>query len=92
MTGSSGWRLAVVPVGLTLSAFFAVTFLLCVLAGLALGAQGMRMALEAVLPGFVWISGTSILIGLAWALIYAWYVALVAVPIYNVAQRLSVRA
>ncbi len=91
MTGSSDWGQAIVPVGLTLSAFFTVTFLLCVLAGLAFGAPGMRMALEAVLPGFVWISGASLLVGLAWVVVSAWDVALVALPIHAGVQRILAR-
>ncbi len=75
--------LSVVPLGLTLSTFFAVTYVLCILAALLLQAPGMRMAFEAVIPGFVWLDATSVLFGLLWSAALGWYVAILFVPIRN---------
>lgn len=87
MQSAEGQPLSIVPLAVTLSAFFAVTFLLCLVAGLILPTSGMRMALEAVLPGFVWLGLTSVIVGLFWSLAYAWYIAVLLVPIRNYVYR-----
>lgn len=84
--------LSIVPLAITLSAFFAVTFLICLVAGLILPTAGMRMMLEAVLPGFVWLSLTSVIVGLFWAVAYAWYIAVLFVPIRNYVYRQYAKA
>lgn len=75
--------LSIVPVGCTLSVFFAVSFILCLLAALVLPAQGMQMAFEAVFPGFVWLTAASVVLGLFWTAFYGWYIAVLFVPIRN---------
>ena len=76
-------RLAVVPLGLSLAAFFVITYLLCVLFGFILPLESMHRLLPMLLPGFVWLTWPAFLIGLAWAFVYGWYVAVVFVPLYN---------
>lgn len=75
--------LSIVPLGCTLSVFFAVSFILCLLAALVLPAQGMQMVFEAVFPGFVWLNAASVVLGLFWTVFYGWYIAVLFVPIRN---------
>lgn len=80
-------RMSIVPLGFTLSAFFVVTFILCLLAGLILPMAGMRMIIEAVVPGFVWLTFGSIVLGVIWAVAIGWYIAAIFVPIRNAVYR-----
>jgi hypothetical protein len=76
-------RFAIVPLGLSLSSFFAITYLLCVLYGLVLSDAGMHQLLAAMLPGFTWLTWTSFFVGLIWSIAFGWYVAVVFAPLYN---------
>lgn len=68
----------------SLAIFGAVTFVVCVLYGLIVPEPlHMTGALEAVLPGFRWLTVTGLLIGLAESFLYGAYAGLVFVPIYN---------
>ena len=73
--------------GLSVSLFLAITFILCVLFDLMFPAYAMNQTWSALLPGFVWISWTSFALGLFEALTYGWYVGIVFVPIYNLITR-----
>ncbi|WP_139257571.1 hypothetical protein [Natronohydrobacter thiooxidans] len=66
MTASDFRPMTIMPLGLTLSVFLVVSFILCLLAALVLPEPGMRMVLEALLPGFVWLSATGVIVGLLW--------------------------
>lgn len=79
--------LSIVPMGVTLSGFFAATYVLCLLAALVLPTQGMRLVFEAVIPGFVWLTATSAVLGLLWVVFIGWYIAIIFVPIRNYAFR-----
>lgn len=83
MSSSDFRPLSIVPVGFTLSGFFATTYVLCLLAALVLPAQGMRMVFEALVPGFVWLTAGSAILGLLWAIFIGWYFAVIFVPIRN---------
>lgn len=73
-----------VPLGHALSLFLAITFVLCVLWGLATPpALHMHRAWEALLPGFEWLSLQGFLYGLIGAYLYGWYTAVVFVPLYR---------
>lgn len=76
-------RIAMVPLGMSIGTFFAVTYVLCVLFGLLVSAQGMHQLLPMLLPGFTWITWSSFLLGLAWAFALGWYIAVVFTPVYN---------
>lgn len=80
---STTTRLAIVPLGLTLGTFFAVTYVLCVLFGLFVSDRGMHQLLAQLLPGFTWITWPSFLLGLVWSVVYGWYVAVVFTPLFN---------
>lgn len=74
-------RLSVVALGISLSAFLGISFLLCVVLGLVL--PGLPMPWLQFLPGFTWLTWPSLLLGLAESVAYGWYVALVFVPLFN---------
>jgi hypothetical protein len=78
-------RLTIKGTALALVIFFDLTFTLCVLWGLALPqvhAKGVQI-LEAIMPGFTWLTPQSYLIGLAWNTVWALYIAVVFVPLFN---------
>jgi hypothetical protein len=80
---STTTRLAIIPLGLTLGTFFAITYVLCVLFGLFVSDRGMHQFLAQLLPGFTWITWPSFLLGLVWSVVYGWYVAVVFTPLFN---------
>ncbi len=68
----------------SLALFGAVSFVVCVLYGLIVP-ETLHMTgfLEAVLPGFRWLTVGSLFIGLVESFLYGAYAGLVFVPIYN---------
>ncbi len=86
-TGIAGQKLSgplpVVTLGISLSLFLAVTFVLCVVYGLLVPKYPMYPAWAPFLPGFTWLTWTGFFIGLIESIAYGWYVALVFAPIYN---------
>ena len=78
---------SVVTLGLSLSAFLAVSFVLCIIGYLI--APGMPVKHEALaifLPGFELLSWQTFLLGLVESFIWGWYIAVVFGPIYNFFQ------
>jgi hypothetical protein len=78
-------RLTIRGTGLSLAIFLDITFVLCIAWGLLLPgihARGVPV-LEALLPGFTWLTPASFVLGLAEAFLYGLYVALVFVPLFN---------
>lgn len=75
---------SLMAVGHATSLFLAITFALCVGFDLMFPEHAMYRAWQDLLPGFVWLSWKSFLIGLIEAWAYGWYFALIWVPIYNV--------
>ncbi len=76
--------LPVVALGLSLSAFLAISYVLCIVGYLV--APGMPVKHEALaifLPGFELLSWKTFLVGLAESYAWGWYVALVFAPLYN---------
>jgi hypothetical protein len=81
---TTGTRLSIVPLGLTLAAFFGVTYVLCIVYGLAFADQGFHLTLmPMLLPGFSWLTWPAFFIGLAWSFAFGWYVAAVFAPLFN---------
>lgn len=68
----------------SLALFGAVTFVVCVSYGLIVP-ESLHMAsfLEAVLPGFRWLTLPGFLLGLVESFLYGAYVGIVYVPIHN---------
>lgn len=84
---STAGKLAIVPLGLTLSAFLVITYLLCILYGLLIHVGGFHQTLlPLLLPGFDWLSAPGFFIGLAWVFVFGWYVAIVYAPLHNFIQ------
>ena len=74
-----------VPFGLALSLFLAITYVLCIGHYLLFPGQkiGYQVLLPLFLPGFTWLSWGGFFIGLVDSLAYGWYVALIFVPLFN---------
>jgi len=76
-------RIPVVALGMSLGAFLALTFVLCVLFDLWFPEAAMYPLWAKLLPGFTWLSWPSFFLGLVESFAYGWYVALVFGPIFN---------
>ena len=70
-------------VGHATSFLLAISFILCVVFDLLFPDYAMYQSWQALVPGFVWLSWKSFIIGLIQAWAYGWYFALIWVPIYN---------
>ena len=73
----------VIALGMSLGFFLSVTFVLCVLFDLWFPGYAMNPSWAPLLPGFVWISWSSFVLGIAETFAYGWYVALIFAPLYN---------
>lgn len=74
--------LSIKTVGLSLSALFAMTYVLCVLWDLAFPGWAMRQVWQDLFPGFRWnIFG--VLVGLVEIVLYSFYSAAIFVLVYN---------
>lgn len=76
-------RLPVIALGLSLSAFISITYVLCVLFDLWFPGLAMYETWLKLLPGFTWLSWPSFFLGLVESFAYGWYVALVFGPLFN---------
>ena len=74
---------SLIAVGHATSFFLAISFVLCVIFDLLFPNYAMYQSWQALVPGFLWISWKSFLIGLIETWAYGWYFALIWVPIYN---------
>lgn len=86
-TAATG-RPGIVPLGLTLSAFLLITYLLCIGFGLAMP-DGLHMyqAWSPLLPGFEWLTLQGFLFGAVGAYAYGWYIAVLFVPLWRFFNR-----
>lgn len=82
MNGNS-MRIPVMPLGFSLSGFFAISYVLCVLFGLLVSVRPLHHELFELLPGFTWLDWPSFIVGLLWSIAAGWYVALVFAPLFN---------
>jgi len=79
-------RIPLVPLGVSLSAFLAVNYLLCILLGGVGGWDwGLHQPWLQFLPGFTWLTWPSFFLGLAESVAYGWYTALLFGGLYNLA-------
>ena len=85
--------LRIKPLALSLGSFASITYVLCVLWGLAVptGLATMSKFLGVLLPGFEWLSLGSFLLGVVESFLYGVYAAAVFVPLYNLFSRLNER-
>ena len=78
-------RLTIRGTAISLGLFFDVSFVLCVLWGLAVPqfhAKGVPL-LGAIIPGFTWLTPQSFVWGLVWSALLGIYVAVIFVPLFN---------
>lgn len=77
-------RIRVVVLGMSLSLFFGISFVACVLGFLLTPDLPItHQALSIFLPGFTLVSWASFCLGLVESLAWGWYIALIFAPIYN---------
>ena len=76
-------RLPVLALGTILSAFLAITYLLCVLYHVVFPNQVVTEMWFAMFPGFTWLTWQSFVLGLIESIALGWYAALVFGPLYN---------
>lgn len=73
---------ALVPLGLSLSIFLAVSFLLCAVADVLPWLQDFHL-LKALYPDVDWARPKMIGIGVVWAFLTGWYIAVGFGSLYN---------
>jgi len=83
LVAAQGPRIPVFAFGMSLGAFLAVTYVLCVVFDLLFPGQAMYQTWLRLLPGFTWLSWQSFLLGLVESFAYGWYVALIFGPLFN---------
>ncbi|KAB2916704.1 MAG: hypothetical protein F9K29_10685 [Hyphomicrobiaceae bacterium] len=69
--------------GLSLSSFFAISFLACILLGVILPDVGLHRPWLQFFPGFEWVTVRGVVIGLIWTQVYGWYTALILGSLFN---------
>ena len=82
-TSQAAPRLPLVPLGLSLSVFLVISYVLCVLLGLIWPGGGLHQPWLQFLPGFTWLTLPSFLLGLVEVIAYGWYSALIFAPLFN---------
>jgi len=82
--GSMHRHIPFLAFGLSLSLFFTISYVLCVMGYLLFPTLPVaHSSLSMFLPGFTLLSWRSFLLGLAESFVWGWYVTLVFVPLYN---------
>lgn len=69
--------------GLALSVFFVISYVLCIASGLVLPDWELHKPWLQFFPGFEWLTLQGVLIGLVESIIYAWYVAVLFGWLFN---------
>jgi hypothetical protein len=82
-SGTRTNRLALVPLGLSLGGFFAISFVACILLGVIVPDGTMHRPWLQFYPGFEWLTARSAVTGLVWTQVYAWWTALVFGSLHN---------
>ena len=78
--------------GLSLSLFFVISYLICIAGYLLLpGLPVQHAALSIFLPGFELLSWRSFCLGMAESFIWGWYITLVFGSLYNFFRRRMAR-
>jgi ABC-type transporter Mla maintaining outer membrane lipid asymmetry permease subunit MlaE len=78
--------LSIKTVGLSLSALFLVTHILCALLALLFPGGVMQQFWQGMFPGVGW-SIVGFLIGVVWSVVFGFYIAVIFVPVYNYLHR-----
>ena len=86
--GGQAASIRIVTLGLSLSVFFVISYVICIAGYLLLpGFPVQHEALSIFLPGFKLLTWQSYFLGLVESFIWGWYIALVFGPIYNFFSR-----
>ena len=82
----------IVTLGLSLSLFFVISYVICIAGYLLLpGLPVQHAALSIFLPGFELVSWRSFCLGMAESFVWGWYITLVVGPLYNFFRRRMAR-
>ena len=82
--GGQAASIRIVTLGLSLSVFFVISYVICIAGYLLLpGFPVQHSALSIFLPGFELLSWRSFCLGMAESFIWGWYIALVFGALYN---------
>ena len=76
-------RVPLVALGMSLSLFLLISYLLCVALGLLAPDWGLHRPWLEFLPGFTWLTWPSFFLGAVESFVFGWYIALVFAPLYN---------
>jgi 2TM family of unknown function (DUF5676) len=78
----------IVTLGLSLSLFFVISYMICIARYLLLpGLPVQHASLSIFLPGFELLSWRSLCLGMAESFVWGWYIALVFGSLYNFFRR-----
>lgn len=83
-SGRSAAYVPVVALGLSLSLFFLIFYVICIIGYLVFpGLPIKHEALSIFLPGFELLSWSTFFLGLVESFIWGWYFALIFAPLFN---------
>lgn len=89
---AAGSSISIVTLGLALSMFFAITYLICIAGYFLLpGLPVQHASLSIFLPGFELLSWRSFFLGLGESFSWGWYISVVFAPLYNLFSRRTAR-
>lgn len=89
---SNSHPISIITLGQALSAFFIVSYTICILGYLFFPDFGVKHeSLAIFLPGFTLLSWHTFFLGLVESFIWGWYIAIVFGAIYNFFLRRAVR-
>lgn len=80
-------QLPLIPLGWSVSTFFVITYILCILGGLIWPDWSIHQPWLQFFPGFEWLTAKGFVIGLVEAFFYGWYVALLFGWLFNFFSR-----
>ncbi len=82
-SGTQGLHLPLVPLGLSLGGFFAISFLGCILLGIIVPDGAMHRPWLQFFPYFEWLTARGVVLGLIWTQVYGWWTALIFGSLFN---------
>jgi hypothetical protein len=90
--GGQTGAIPIVTLGLGLSLFFVISYMICIAGYLLLpGLPVQHAALSIFLPGFELLSWRSFCLGMAESFVWGWYITLVFGSLYNFFRRRMAR-
>lgn len=76
-------KLDITRFGIALSAFFVISYVLCIVSGFVLPDWELHKPWLQFFPGFEWLTVQRFLIGLVESIAYAWYAAILFGLLFN---------